>query len=228
MIKAVIFDFDGVLIDSENYKNRAIAQTLEVFGKKPALEFIASSTGKSNAERFKEFCAKYRLNVTYEQYVRTKNSIYDKMLPSIPSIPSNIELLKKCAELKMEIGLVSGSEDAMLQKNLDRLELRKYFHEIMSEKNVREENLRSKPFPDSYLSMADKLGAQAAECLVVEDSETGIQSAKAAGMKCLNVGPKPFELADYDTQNAGKLDLKELLQGKVVYVEMLGLPKIIP
>jgi HAD superfamily hydrolase (TIGR01509 family) len=219
MIRAVIFDFDGVLIDSETYKNKAIVQTLEVFGKKVDEKVVAQSTGKSNAERFKELSETYKLRIAYDQYIRAKDEQYAKLLPYIPSIPSNIELLKKCHKMKIEIGLVSGSEDNMLQKNLDRLELRKYFHEIMSEKQVREENLRSKPFPDSYLSMADKLGVRPEECLVIEDSEFGIQAAKGAGMKCLNVGPSESKLADYNVKDASKLDLKELLEGRVVYAE---------
>ena len=182
-IKAVIFDMDGVIIDSEPIHSRVKMDTFAHFG----LEFneadLVHYMGRTSNAIFSETIAKAgRTDIQPEDMAAYKHNHY-------------LEILQSGEIAPVTLALATSSNVRVMNTVLDNFGIRPYFTSILSGGELPE----SKPNPAIYLISAERLGIAPAECLVIEDTTNGILAAKRAGMYCLA----------YRNPNSGKQDLSK-------------------
>ena len=179
MAPLLIFDCDGVLVDSEILSNRAGVELLAELGLEISLEdHIDRFVGRSAADVEKELTALLGrpLPENYSQLkIQRTAELFERELQAITGIHEALENLPgpRC--------VASGSHLTRIQQSLRLTGLTPYFEHIFSIDQVK----RGKPAPDLFLLAAETLGYAPSDCLVIEDSMTGVQAAKSAGMRVL-------------------------------------------
>jgi HAD superfamily hydrolase (TIGR01509 family) len=184
MIKAVLFDMDGVLSDSEPYHVRAFRELFRKHGIRLTSQDTRDIFGRLDEHIIRDFCRKKGIYCPIYQWGREKRKIAVKIMRKsrLPSFPGAKDLVK-CASKKFKIGIGTSSSYDEIKVVLDKLSLRKYFDAIMGREDVR----THKPSPELYRKLAGKLKVRPHECIVVEDSVAGVEAAKRAKMFCIAV-----------------------------------------
>jgi len=179
MKKGILFDMDGVLIDSEMSYNYMIQDIFKKKGIDLPLSVCLGQVGKSFSATI-DALMEYWYNSDREELVK----LYEESRDSLNMRYSEIvfdgvaELMQYCKEQGMKTAVASSSPPSSIQAMAKECKLEKYLDFIISGDSI--EN--PKPAPDIYLLCAKTLGLRPEECIVVEDSTIGIQAAKAAGM----------------------------------------------
>ncbi|GBD37943.1 2-deoxyglucose-6-phosphate phosphatase [bacterium HR37] len=191
MIKAVIFDMDGVMIDSEPIweKTEKILLKRREINYEPAYrEKIVGLNQRDSALLLKEtFGLPESIEELIEERISILLELYKKELKPIPGLIHLLEQLKGNGFL---IALASSSPLRVINFVLDQFSLKSFFSAIVSGEMVG----RGKPYPDIYLYVADKLRVTPNECVVIEDSINGVRAAKRAGMRCIAIPDKRLPL----------------------------------
>lgn len=210
MIKAVIFDLDGVLVTTDELHYmawQALAKELGInnFTKDDNIRQRGVSRMASLEVVLEKTNKKYS-NVEKELFAEKKNNIYVKSLESLtendllPGVVEFIGFLKK-NNIKTAIGSASKNTPLILEKT----KIADKFDAI----SCGLDTTKSKPDPEVFLIAAKKLGVKPENCLVVEDSDAGIVAAKAGGMYALAVGAAVNnDKADYHAISLDKWDYK--------------------
>lgn len=176
-IKAVIFDLDGTLIDTEPAAAQAITVCFKDWGIQIVPDDANFITGRTWEMAFGYLFKKYELPVPAAHASRTVVAKYREMIETeLFPVNGSVEAVRALAK-DFPLGLVSGSYRQEILWALDRLGVREHFGVILGA----EDYPRSKPAPDGYLKAFDLMNLKGPEILIFEDSEAGIASAKAAG-----------------------------------------------
>jgi beta-phosphoglucomutase family hydrolase len=183
MFESMIFDMDGVIIDSEpiHYEiNKVIFKDLQItLDDEEYRKFI----GVTNTYMWTYLKEKYSLKHTLEELLENhyiKNLEYLKTCEDKP-IPGITKLLEGLKKEGITIALASSSPMEFIETILKLFNIRNYFKVVISGENIR----RSKPEPDIFLAAAEALGTLPENCVVLEDAMHGVRAAKAAAMKCI-------------------------------------------
>ena len=185
MIKAVIFDMDGVLINTEPLHYQCWVEIFkETYGKELDYEVYKPCIG-STRQHFKDMIQREYGIVfdSLEEMNRTMKEKKDEIIeregfPEMPGVDQMLAELKKSGYL---MAVASSSPKQVITDTLESLDLLKYFTVVTSGDEVK----HPKPAPDTFLFAAEKLGMNVEECLVIEDSTNGGKAAKAANMPCV-------------------------------------------
>gem|GEM_PF-171182 len=205
-IKGIIFDLDGVLIDTEFYQSKAWMDALKNYSLSLSERDLLSYKGKSAEVIENELKKKYRLNIKKGELVKKRNEcilkIYKK--EKIKLMPYAKETLAFFSRHKKMALASTGCKDEVLLK-LKKTGLYHYFSAILSRDDVK----RGKPFPDIYSLAVKKLKLKPKNCLAFEDTQYGVESAKSAGLFCFAI-PNEYSLKQ-DFSKADKIfkSLKE-------------------
>lgn len=211
MIHAVIFDLDGVIVDTAHYHYLAwkrlatelgIDLTLEHnellkgVSRMRSLDIILELGNKVLPEAEKEILATKK-NGWFVEYVNQMKP--DEIFPGVK------EMLREARAGGLKVALASSSKNAPTVLHL--LHIEKEFDAIVDGTMI----VHTKPDPEIFLLAATKLGVNPAECVVFEDAEAGVEAALAAGMKCVGVGaPAQLGRANTIVKNTADFDLKTL------------------
>ncbi len=216
MLKAIIFDMDGVLVDSEPVHFKATALALEEFcGISLDYEYYQQFVGSTVAAMWKEMVRNFHIvDYTWEQLLELCDKVLALLLEEeggYPEIPGVVTLVRNLYDQGYLLAVASSSPRARIIKNLKKLEISDCFREIVSGMEL--EN--PKPAPDIFLKAAEMLQVNPCECLVIEDSSNGVKAAKAAKMACLGYenphsGPQDLWAADFLATDFDSVD-KRLL-----------------
>lgn len=184
MIKAVIFDMDGLLVDSETL---AMQATLEVV---PALDIAfqpgeeKSMVGVSTKKFFTDLLEKHGSTMDPQIAVDIFDGIYEKSLSTnLKAFDGAKTLPQQLKDQGLKLGLVSGSTTVQVNIVLNFLGIKDLFEVVISIDDV----AHSKPNPEGFLLGAQKLGVAPEECVVLEDATAGVRAGKAAGMRVIGV-----------------------------------------
>ncbi|WP_234123836.1 HAD family hydrolase [Clostridium hydrogenum] len=215
MIKAVIFDMDGVIIDSEPIHLKYAMELFKTIEIDMSIEEYNKFIGTNSYYMWNKIINDYKLKYTMEELIKMeRNGFYDFIsspnmkIEPIKYIP---ELLKELKENNYKIAVASSSPMRLIEYILEELKIRKYFDNLVTGDLVE----RSKPEPDIFLYAAEKLGARPEECVVIEDSHNGVLAAKKAGMKCigyrnLNSGNQDISKADIIIDSFEEINSKNI------------------
>lgn len=210
--KAVIFDMDGVLIDSEPLWQEAQIESLAQLGVEITEQECERLTmGKRIDELARILCSEYALTIEASEL---EERILSKLCTRIEhegvAMSGVEEALAFFAQHDWKIALATSSTHRVIQAVFDRLQFWDKFEFICSA----EDEVHGKPHPDVYLTAVRKLNLEVSECLVIEDSFTGLTAAKRAGITTYLVsaqcGDAQFSIADGRFAHLG--DLLEALQ----------------
>ncbi|XID94672.1 HAD family hydrolase [Paenibacillaceae bacterium WGS1546] len=200
MTTAVIFDMDGLIIDSEPIHFEVDIETVNRFGARITHEELERFVGMTNPEMWKLIKDEYKLGHSVEEIIDVQLAAKIRLLEqrAMEPIDGIRELLDGLKANKVPIGLASSSPRSFIMAVLNKFGIAAYFDCVVSGEEV----ARGKPAPDVFLEAASMLGVPPESCIVVEDSRNGVAAAKAAGMKCYgfvnpNSGNQDLSAADW-------------------------------
>lgn len=195
MLKAIIFDMDGVIIDSEPQHAKAALRVFERLNAPADLEYCKSFIGSSTKKICEDAVSRFHLDITVEELLKEMNQEKKTVLKEEGyQITAGItELIKILYQNGIHLAIASSSSPSEIENVVKALGIKKYFTKLISSVHV--EN--PKPAPDSFLLALKELGVNPKETIVVEDSCYGCQAAKAAGIVCTG----------YVNPHSGKQDL---------------------
>ncbi len=199
MIKAIIFDLDGTLVQTEILKARSYGKAIEQLSEnsvqeEQVIKSFKQLVGLSRKEVGEKLIIKYYDKIDSEKFKNSNKSpaeilierrleIYEAMLSDPEILPKyscryNIELLKTAREKGFKTGLATMSHCEQVKKVLKIIELEDHFDYIIT----RDEVNNAKPDPEIYLNMLEKLKINRKEAIIIEDSVSGIEAAQTAGV----------------------------------------------
>lgn len=198
MINAVIFDMDGIMIDSEPLWEKTERILLARRNIDYSPDYRDKIVGLNQRDSGRLLVDTFDLEETVEEIINERisilTSIYEKELELIPAL---VPLLERLGEEGYRLAVASSSPLRVVSFVLDMFSLRGHFLAVVSGDSV----ANGKPHPDIYVHTAETLGVTPAECVAIEDSINGLRSAKGAGMYCIAVPDKrltPAQFKDAD------------------------------
>ncbi len=199
MLKAVIFDMDGVLVDSEPLHFKSNQMTLRKYcGLELEYDYYKQYIGSTVTFMWKKIVRDFGI-VDYSP--ETLQSLNDEILDELvqtegyPPVKGAAELVRSLHRQGYLLAVASSSSRRKIEENLKHLDIRSCFSAIVSGVELE----RPKPNPDIFQKAVEELGVQTEECLVIEDSMNGVKASVAAGIPCVG----------YINPNSGEQDLSE-------------------
>jgi HAD superfamily hydrolase (TIGR01509 family) len=184
-IRAVIFDMDGVLTNSEPLINAAAIAMFKEKGLDVKPNDFLPFVGMGEERYVAGVAEKYKFPLNAAEAKRRTYEIYLDLMPAqLEPFQGVVELVHACREAGLLISVASSADQIKVRANLKQIELPVEFWDAVV---WGEDVQHKKPAPDIFLIAADKLGAKPPECVVVEDAVNGVQAAHAAGMRCVAV-----------------------------------------
>ena len=202
MLKAVIFDMDGVLVDTEPlYDQQRIAYTKRRFNVDIDKEFMAKTRGFSSKSFFELLFAEFNITHSIEEIVQHSRDDFFEFLknhPDLKPIDGVVDLINQLHEAGILLAVASSASLRRIEFMLELLNVRDRFKATAHSDIVQ----KGKPYPDIYLKAAELLGVSPKNCIAIEDAEAGVKSAKEAGMKVIGI-----KTSLHNTQDLSEADL---------------------
>ncbi|HYH82877.1 MAG TPA: HAD family hydrolase [Longimicrobium sp.] len=210
MIEAVVFDFDGLIFDSESHEYECVRELFAEHGAELPLEVWGACVGRE-AGYFDPYAYLHeRTGVTIdrEQAERRRHARFHERIQGEGAIPGVEEALRAAKSLRLRVGLASSSPREWVEGQLRRLGLLHYFECLRTADDVE----RVKPEPDLYLSVLRCLGVPAARAVAFEDSPNGALAARRAGMYCVVIPNRVTETLQFGEHD---VRLESLMQAEL-------------
>jgi len=185
MIRGVLFDMDGVLVDSESFICEAAIKMFAELGTIVSSDDFKPFVGTGENRYLGGVAEKHRLRIDIIKAKARTYDIYKHIIKGkLPPLPGALEFVARCRETGLKLAIATSADCVKMEANLNEINLpASTFDATVNGLEVE----KKKPSPDIYLLAAGKLGLNARECLVVEDAISGVKAAKAAGCRCLAV-----------------------------------------
>jgi beta-phosphoglucomutase len=185
MIKGVLFDMDGVLVDSESYISMAAILMFKELGVNVLPEDFKPFTGMGENRYIGGVAEKHGIIVDIEEVKARTYRIYEELVKGkLYPLPGSHEFVAKCLSKGFKLALATSADRIKMEVNLREIGLSAgTFNSIVTGLDVE----KKKPAPDIYILAAKSIGLEPKECLVVEDAVSGVKAGKTAGCKCLAV-----------------------------------------
>jgi HAD superfamily hydrolase (TIGR01509 family) len=207
---AVIFDMDGVLINSEPLWRRAMVKGFAEFGMPVTDDECRSTMGMRFREVIQLWLTRYKKEESLAPAIETRvmHLLLDLIESEGRALEGVFELLDYCEKKSLKCGLATSSSEVLMNAVLAKLGIKKRFQSVVSAEHLK----YGKPHPEVFLKCAAELGCSPSACLVIEDSLNGVVAAKAASMRVIAVPDdeqlmaneqrvQQFTLADHRAQN---------------------------
>jgi beta-phosphoglucomutase-like phosphatase (HAD superfamily) len=217
MLKAVIFDLDGVIINSEHLYHKVNKITFKKLNINVSDEEYEKLIGKTGKDVWSSIKKKYNLSHTVEELIKFENDGFIDLIMSdkdnIKPIKGIIELIKDIDNHNIPMGLASSSIRRSIEAVINLFDIKKYFKTIITGEDVS----NGKPNPEIFLKTANLLKVKPEKCIVIEDSYNGVKASKEANMMCLGYknpssGNQDLSLADFVTEDFSEISYDKLIK----------------
>lgn len=214
MIKAIIFDFDGSMVDTESSAYDSWQEIYREHGCELPVERWASIIGGAGLEfdACDYLAEQTGRRLDREALIARRNVRKLQLLGDAPLLPGIAEMLEEGRRRGLKLGLASSSDRAWVFGHLNRLGVTPLLEAIVCAEDVRQ----VKPAPDLYLEAARRLGVLPSQALAIEDSLNGVRAAKAAGMACVAVPNAFLQNADFTIADLRLASLADLPPDELV------------
>jgi HAD superfamily hydrolase (TIGR01509 family) len=209
LLKAVIFDMDGVIIDSEPMHARAAILALKKHNIDISMDYIQTFIGSTTLYMCQKMIDDFKINVTPEILLQNNNEMKAYLLEKegYTVIPYIVDLMKNLYQNGLKLIIASSSSEDEIKKVMEALNIKQYLCGYISGTSV----THPKPAPDIFLEAAKHLDVSPEECIVIEDSCHGITAARAATMTCVgfvnpNSGNQDLSKADLLVEGFDEVD----------------------
>ena len=185
-----IFDFDGVLVNTMPLHFAAYSRALEEAGVPIDRGQFYRQAGMTGREQIAYFCRNTGVDRDVEAIYRRKNEIAKDHFDLVESIPCNIELFRSLKNAGHPMAVASGSSKPSILPVVERFDIPVDI--IVSSEDVE----KGKPHPDLFLEAAKRMNRSPSRCVVIEDSDAGVEAARAGGMHCFRF----FSAQEHETR----------------------------
>lgn len=217
MLKAVLFDMDGVIVNTEPLHHKAYHRMFTDVNIKVSDALYASFTGQTTLAICKTLCEEFNLPLGPETLVNLKRDHFKTLFETdseLALIDGVLELIQTYHQKGLVLVLASSASMDNINNIFDRFNLHPYFVAKLSGADLK----ASKPHPEIFEKAAEASGYARHECLVIEDSTNGIQAAKAAGIFCVGYDSFHSKDQDYSLADVVVSDFKELAYSKLTEI----------
>lgn len=203
---AIIWDLDGVLIDSEPYHIEAEIETLKQYGVKLSLSVLKEYLGVKLEDYFSDLVRRLGKNLPLKEMIRKHHSTLDRYYREVfPLTPHAVEVLEQLQHQYL-MGIATSRESDLAKLALERFSLLQYFGAVIYGEDVK----HGKPDPEPFLKVSALLDVEPESAVVIEDAVSGFDAAKKAGMNV--IARKAPHNSDLDFSSADFIieDLREI------------------
>ena len=196
MLKGVLFDMDGVIVDTEPLHHKAYYAMFDEVGIEVSPELYQSFTGQSTINICRRLCDHFSLQKTPETLMHLKRDNFTYLFKhddSLQLIDGVLERIQEYHENDLKLVLASSASMMTINNVFERFELDSYFIAKFSGADLKQ----SKPHPEIFEKAAAATGYKREACMVIEDSTNGIKAANAAGIFCVGYDSKHSKNQDY-------------------------------
>ncbi len=215
MLKAVLFDMDGVIVDSEPLHHKAYKKMFQEFDITVSKELYATFTGKATFPICEQICKEFNLEVSPEVLVASKRKHFVPLFEydaDFSLLEGVLDLIKSYHENGLILVLASSASMENINRIFERFDLDQYFTAKLSGADLK----ASKPHPEIFINAAEASGFSKSECMVIEDSTNGIIAAKAAGIYCVGYNSVHSKNQDYSQADLVIEGFREISYSRII------------
>ena len=215
MLKAVLFDMDGVIVDSEPLHHKAYKKMFQEFNITVSNELYATFTGKATLHICEQICKEFNFEVSAEVLVASKRKHFVPLFENdvdFSLLEGVLDLIKSYHENGIILVLASSASMENINRIFERFDLDQYFTAKLSGADLK----ASKPHPEIFINAAEASGFSKSECMVIEDSTNGIIAAKAAGIYCVGYNSVYSKNQDYSRADLVIEGFREISYSRII------------
>lgn len=218
MIKAIIFDFDGTIIDTETAWYEALRIAYEEHGVELSLELYSQCIGTdlSSFDPYEYLVTEKKLPIDLDQFKEHIRQQHSAFMEKEQMRDGVLDWLQKAKASGLKLGLATSSHRPWIDRHAEQLGIGDYFECIRTADNV----AKVKPNPELYLQVLEGLGVAPEEAIAIEDSPNGARAAAAAGIKCIVVPNGVTRSLTFDdselyylAESLAKIDFDAMING---------------
>ena len=211
MLKLVIFDYDGLMVNSEYVVYDALKSFFKKYNYDLSWKYFCKHIGKSVRDALKHFYKDYPLPLSFDEFLRERNKIVSEYVKKkLKLMPCLKELLDCLAKRSIPMAIATSGTREYIHSGLNKFGIKDYFKDIVCIDDV----MRGKPHPDLIMETLRKTNFTASESLIIEDSPNGIEAARRAGIYSIAVPTEGVSFHEFKNANiisSSLKDVKELM-----------------